>query len=289
MGQVSRKIDDRKSTSDRMNELLQFRATHPTKRQSIDGVEWNYILSGTGTETVLILSGMLGRADTGYKMVMNFEKTYRVLSISYPRHDKMDAFINGLIKLLDQEGIQRVHFVGTSLGTSVGHVLVRRYPDRINRMVLSTFGLCDDKKLRQIKQLIGFLGLLPYWVIKKYFKLGSPKILKGLDESDKQFQLAYLNDLLDIDKQTMISQYRLLLEMFENPSYGTDQPIGNSSILIMQSQDDENWNHNEQSAFRQTYPNARIQLFEEGGHLREIRDENKHIVTVRHFLELESA
>lgn len=289
MRQVSSKIDDRKSTSDRMNELLQFRSTHPTKRQSIDGVEWNYILSGTGTETVLILSGMLGRADTGYKMVMNFEKTYRVLSISYPRHDKMDAFINGLIKLLDRESIQRVHFVGTSLGTSVGHVLVRRYPDRINRMVLSTFGLCDDKKLRQIKQLIGFLGLLPYWVIKKYFKLGSPKILKGLDESDKQFQLAYLNDLLDIDKQTMISQYRLLLEMFENPSYGIDRPIGNSSILIMQSQDDENWNHNEQSAFRQTYPNARIQLFEEGGHLREIRDENKHIATVRHFLELESA
>jgi pimeloyl-ACP methyl ester carboxylesterase len=289
MGQVSSKIDDRKLAYDQMNELLQFRSTHPTKRQSIDGVEWNYILSGTGTETVLILSGMLGRADTGYKMVMNFEKTYRVLSISYPRHDKMDAFINGLIKLLDQEGIQRVHFVGTSLGTSVGHVLVRRYPDRINRMVLSTFGLCDDKKLRQIKQLIGFLGLLPYWVIKKYFKLGSPKILKGLDESDKQFQLAYLNDLLDIDKQTMISQYRLLLEIFENPSYGTDQPINNSSILIMQSQDDENWNHNEQSAFRQTYPNARIQLFEEGGHLREIRDENKHIATVRHFLELESA
>lgn len=289
MGQVSSKIDDRKLAYDQMNELLQFRSTHPTKRQSIDGVEWNYILSGTGTETVLILSGMLGRADTGYKMVMNFEKTYRVLSISYTRHDKMDAFINGLIKLLDREGIQRVHFVGTSLGTSVGHVLVRRYPDRINRMVLSTFGLCDDKKLRQIKQLIGFLGLLPYWVIKKYFKLGSPKILKGLDESDKQFQLAYLNDLLDIDKQTMISQYRLLLEMFENPSYGTDQPINNSSILIMQSQDDENWNHNEQSAFRQTYPNARIQLFEEGGHLREIRDENKHIATVRHFLELESA
>jgi pimeloyl-ACP methyl ester carboxylesterase len=291
MGQVSSKIDDRKLDCDRMNELLQFRSTHPTKRQSIDGVEWNYILGGTGTETVLILGGMLGRADTGYKMVMNFEQTYRVLSISYPLHDEMDAFTDGLIKLLDREGIQRVHFVGTSLGTSVGHVLVRRYPDRINRMVLSTFGLCDDKKLKQIKQLIRLLGLLPYWAIKKYFKLGSPKILKGLDESDKQFQLAYLNDLLDIqgDKQTIMSQYRLLLEMFENPSYSINQPINNSSILIMQSQDDENWNHNEQEAFRQTYPNAHIQLFEEGGHLREIRDENKHITTVRHFLELESA
>jgi pimeloyl-ACP methyl ester carboxylesterase len=291
MGQVSDKISDRKVALDRMNELLHFRSTHPTKHQLIDGVEWNYILSGTGTETVLILSGMLGRADTGYQMVVNFEKTYRVLSISYPLYDEMDALVDGLIKLLDREGIQRVHFVGTALGTSVGHVLVRRYPDRINRMVLSTFGLCDDKKLKQIKQLIRLLGLLPYWAIKKYFKLGSPKILKGLDESDKQFQLAYLNDLLDIqgDKQTIMSQYRLLLEMFENPSYGINQPIYNSSILIMQSQDDESWNHNEQEAFRQTYPNAHIQLFEEGGHLREIRDENKHIATVRHFLELEPA
>jgi pimeloyl-ACP methyl ester carboxylesterase len=291
MGQVSDKISDRKVALDRMNELLHFRSTHPTKHQSIDGVEWNYILGGTGTETVLILSGMLGRSDTGYQMVVNFEKTYRVLSISYPLYDEMGALVDGLIKLLDREGIQSVHFVGTSLGTSVGHVLVRRYPDRINRMVLSTFGLCDDKKLKQIKQLIHLLGLLPYWAIKKYFKLGSPKILKGLDESGKQFQLAYLNDLLDIqcDKQTIISQYRLLLEMFKNPSHGINQPIYNSSILIMQSQDDENWNHNEQEAFRQTYPNAHIQLFEEGGHLREIRDENKHIATVRHFLELESA
>jgi hypothetical protein len=113
MGQVSSKIDDQKLACDRMNKLLQFRSTHPTRRQSIDGVEWNYILGGTGTETVLILSGMLGRADTGYNMVMNFEQTYRVLSISYPLHDEMDAFTDGLIKLLDREGIQRVHFVGT--------------------------------------------------------------------------------------------------------------------------------------------------------------------------------
>lgn len=276
---------------DRMNELLQFRSTHPTTRQSIDGVEWNYILSGTGTETILIFSGMLGRSDTAYRMVTNFEKTYRVLSISYPLYDEIGALVDGLIKLLDREGIHRVHFVGTSLGTSVGHVLVRRYPDRIDRMVLSTFGLYDDKKLKQVKQFVGLFDLLPYWIIKKYFKLMFPQTLKGLQESDKQFQIAYLDDLLDIqgNKRTMMSQYRMLLEMFENSSYGIDQPIYDSSILIMQSQDDNSWDRNSQAAFRQTYPNAHIQLFEEGGHLRELRDENKHIATVRHFLELEPA
>lgn len=291
MGQISANIIDQNLDCDRMNELLQFRSTHPTKRQSIDGVEWNYISGGTGTETVLVLSGMLGRVDTGYRMVMNLEKTYRVLSISYPLYDEIGALVDGLIKLLDREGIQRIHLVATSLGTAVGHVLVRRYPDRIDRMVLSTFGLYDDRKLKQVKQFIGLLDRLPYWAIKKYFKLVFPYSLKGFDESDKQFQIAYLNDLLDIqsDKQTMMSQYRMLLEMFENPTYGIDRPIDNSSILIMQSQDDESWDRNAQAVFRQTYPNARIQLFEEGGHLRELRDENKHIETVRHFLELESA
>ncbi len=80
----------------------------------------------------------------------------------------------------------------------------------------------------------------------------------------------------------------MLLEMFENPTYGIDRPIDNSSILIMQSQDDRSWDCNAQAAFRQTYPNAHIQLFEEGGHLREIKDETEHITIVRHFLELES-
>jgi hypothetical protein len=87
----------------------------------------------------------------------------------------------------------------------------------------------------------------------------------------------------------MMSQYRMLLEMFENPIYRIDQPISNASILIMQSEDDESWDCNAQVVFRQAYPNAHIQLFEKGGHLRELRDENKHIATVRHSLELESA
>jgi pimeloyl-ACP methyl ester carboxylesterase len=276
---------------DRMSDLLQFRSTHPIQHQPIDGVEWNYILTGTGTETILILSGMLGRADTGYRMVIELEQNYRVLAISYSSHMHMGALVNGLIKLLDREGIQRVHLVGTSLGTAVGHVLVRRYPERLDRMVLSTFGIYNNKKLKQFKQFIGLLDRLPYWAIKKYFKLVFPNLLNGFSESDRQFQIAYLNDLLDlqIDRQTMISQYRMLLDMFENPAYSIDLPIDNSSILIMQSQDDKSWDHDAQAAFRQTYPNAQVRLFEAGGHLRELKDEIEHIETVRHFLELKSA
>jgi pimeloyl-ACP methyl ester carboxylesterase len=272
---------------DRMNDLLQFRSTHPMRHQSIDGVEWNYILSGTGTETVLIVNGMLGIADTTYRIVINLEKTYRVLSLSYPSYLEVGALVDGLIKLLDREGIQRVHFVGTSLGTAVGHVLVRRYPDRLARMVLSTFGIYDSKKLRQIEQFVSLLNRLPYWLIKKYFKLVYPLSLKGLSQSEKQFQLVYLKDLLDFqcDKQTIINQYRMILEMFENSSrYGLEDPISKSSVLIMQSQDDASFDRTAQAAFRQTYPNAHIRLFEEGGHLREIRDEEEHIATIYQFL-----
>ena len=56
-------------------------------------MDWNYILSGTGTETFLIVSGIFGMADTGYRMVMNFEKTYRVLSLSYPSYLEMGALV----------------------------------------------------------------------------------------------------------------------------------------------------------------------------------------------------
>jgi hypothetical protein len=40
---------------DRVDELLEFRSTHPVQQRSIDGIEWNYILSDIGSETILIV------------------------------------------------------------------------------------------------------------------------------------------------------------------------------------------------------------------------------------------
>jgi hypothetical protein len=49
------------------DELLEFRSTHPVQQRSIDGVEWNYILSGIGLETIVIMGGPLSTPEMHYR------------------------------------------------------------------------------------------------------------------------------------------------------------------------------------------------------------------------------
>jgi pimeloyl-ACP methyl ester carboxylesterase len=282
-----------------VNELLEFRSTHPVQQRSIDGMEWNYILSGTGSKTILLMSGPLSTPEMVYRSILNLEKDYRVLSLSYSLYNRIDTFTDGLIKLLDLEGIERFHLIGASLGAGIGHVLVRHHPigeisplkDRVDKLVLSTFGLYTNKKISQVKQLVRLFNFLPYWITRKYLIFSIAMLLKGIDKSDRLLPLAHHQDILTCqnNKQTLIAQYQMVVDLFENSSYDLDIKIDNSSILIIETQDDASIDRDEQAALRQTYPNAKIHLFETGGHLREITHRDEYDAIIREFLELDAA
>jgi pimeloyl-ACP methyl ester carboxylesterase len=169
----------KESPRQKVDELLEFRSTHPVQQRSIDVVEWNYILSGTGSETIVIMGDPLSTPEMHYRSILNLEQDYRVLSLAYSVFSRVDDFIDGLAKLLDLEGIERFHLWGTSLGAGICHVLMRRQSisrtyqlkDRANKLILSTFGLYSSKKISQIKTLIWLFQLLPYWITSKYIIL----------------------------------------------------------------------------------------------------------------------
>jgi hypothetical protein len=50
-----------------VDELLAFRLTHPIQQKLIDGMEWNYILSGNGSETIVIVGGPLSTPEMHYR------------------------------------------------------------------------------------------------------------------------------------------------------------------------------------------------------------------------------
>jgi pimeloyl-ACP methyl ester carboxylesterase len=277
-----------------VDELLAFRSTHSVQQRSIDGVEWNYILSGTGLETIVIMSGPLSTPEMHYRSILNLEQDYRVLSLSYSVFSRVDNFIDGLAKLLDLEGIERFHLWGTSLGAGICHVLMRRqstsgiYPlkNRVDRLILSTFGLYSSRKVLQIKILIWLFQSLPYWITSKYIIFTMSIWLKGTDEFDPSFHIAHTQDMISFqnNKQTLVGHYQMVVDIFENTNYNLEQAIESSAILIIETQDEESLDRSEQAAFRQTYPNAQIHLFASGGHLREITNKDEYPAIVREFI-----
>jgi pimeloyl-ACP methyl ester carboxylesterase len=277
-----------------VDELLAFRSTHPVKQRLIDGMEWNYILSGNGSETIVIMGGPLSTPEMHYRSILNLEKDYRVLSLSYSVFDRVDNFIDGLAKLLDLEGIERFHLRGTSLGAGICHVLIRRQSigeiyllkDRVDKMILSTFGLYSSKKISQLKILTWLFQVLPYWLTSKYIIFTMSVWLKGIDQFDPSFHIAHTKDIISYqnNKQTLISHYQMVIDLFKNPDYNLEQEIDGSAVLIIETQDEKSLDFSEQAAFRETYSNAHIHYFESGGHLREITHQDDYPELVREFL-----
>jgi len=134
--------------------LLNFRAAYPYKRITLNGVTWEYIAAGQGDEALLLLGGGLSVGEAAFDTILRYAETYRVLSPSYPAVGTMGALVDGLVKLLDTEGITRTHVFGHSMGAAVGHVLVRRYPERVDKLALSGFGLYTARNARRAK--LGF-------------------------------------------------------------------------------------------------------------------------------------
>lgn len=253
-----------------VQELAQFRAAHPIQSRQIDGVAWRFIRAGQGPAAVLVLGGAMSTAESSRSIVTLLERDYRVLSPSYPVYPRMSDFLDGLAKLLEAEGMERVHVYGHSLGAGIGHALVRRCPERVDRLVLSSFGLYNERNLRHLKRAVRLFGIMPYSFVTGYYKRRMDALLSDADPDEKGFYLAYMNDVLNrqLNKKLLMGQFRLLGDLFEHPeAYRLYEPVRDRDVLILQAKDDTGFDPDEQAALRRAYPETRVHVFEKGGHL----------------------
>ena len=104
----------------------------------------SYRIEGEGDGTV-VLSGSLGSTIAMWDLqVPALTNDFRVLRYDHPGHGRsapaesasIESFAEQLVTLLDELGLDRVHFCGLSLGGAVGMALARDSPERIERLVL---------------------------------------------------------------------------------------------------------------------------------------------------------
>jgi len=49
-------------------DLLDFRASHPLRRVTVDGIEWEYLVGGGGPRAVVLAPGGLGAAEVHFRL-----------------------------------------------------------------------------------------------------------------------------------------------------------------------------------------------------------------------------
>jgi pimeloyl-ACP methyl ester carboxylesterase len=271
-----------------LEKLLRFRETHPLKQARIQGQTWSYLSCGAGERALLILGGALGTAESPFETIQIYEASFRVLSLTYPTVGTMGALTDGIVELLALEGISDAHVFGGSMGAGAAHVLVRRHPQSVDKLALSSFGLYNTRNLRLARTAMRLFRLAPYNLTAGYYRRRMCALLQEVDPETRAFYLAYTDDLFDhqLDRKSLLGQFQLMADLAENPErYRMYEPVERPGrVLILQAADDTGFAPDEQAALRATYPGAKMHLFESGGHLASLVQREEYEQVRREFL-----
>ena len=274
------------SQDDQWHKLLQFRATHPTTTRVIHGTTWEYIACGRGIQSVLILPGLLGFGEMTFQHIQGLEEQYRVLVPSYPFSlPTMAQLVDGIAAILQGEGVSLTHVLGGSYGGMVAQVFVRRYPERVDRLVLSHTGSPKRERAAQSRRVIAVMRWLPMDMLHRIVRLATRTSLKAAPEHIP-FRTAYGDEMIArLTKADLISRYRVAAD-FDATSQLTPHDLDRwpGRILILEGDDDPIAEAPARQSLRTAHPRAEIHTFHGTGHIASIAKVDDYLAVIKAFL-----
>jgi pimeloyl-ACP methyl ester carboxylesterase len=266
--------------------LQKFRDNHPLQRVTIEGFDWEYIDSGQGEETVLLLVGGLRVADAAFRSIPMLEDRYRVITPSFPPIRSMAQIADGLAGVLAATQVERAHVLAGSFGGMVAQCFVRRHPDRLNSLMLSTTGVLDSESAQRYRQQMDALSPLPEAVVREgakeqFFTIIAPP------EHEADFWRAYLDELFSyrLGKDDLLSTLQCVIDYTENYFFSLNDLVDwPGKMLILESDDDKTFDETIRAALRVLYPQARVHTFHGAGHSPGTTQRDEYFRVVKTFL-----
>jgi pimeloyl-ACP methyl ester carboxylesterase len=269
-----------------VDELVRFRETHAAKRTLIQGVAWDYLATERGSETLLILPGLLGFGEMSFQHIQAFESEYRVLAPSYPFElPTVNQLVDGCIAILDAENVQRAHVLGGSYGGMVAQRLVRRYPQRVLSLVLSHTGGPKPDRAATNRRFMTLLRLLPMRLLRIMLKGATRKSLRDAP-AQIPFWTAYSDEMIArTSKADLIGRYQVAID-FDVSSAFTPNDLNDwpGRILILEGDNDPIAEAPAREALKVLHPQARLHTFHGSGHVASIARLDEYVAVIEGFL-----
>ncbi len=277
-----------------IDELKNFRVNHPQKEIIIDGVKWKYISSGNGNQALLLLPGGTGSGEAFFQYIMAFESDFRVISPSFPAINTIKQLIDGIMHILEVEGIEKINIFGQSFGGVLAQVILHLYPDKVQKIILShtttTSPPIDrDIKLKKLKEKRRSSMILPMIPISLIRIISKKKILKHLSVMDtniREFWKAYFTEIIFyLKKSYLLALMKCFNDFGQNYKfYSEDLKNWTGKILIIGSDSDLAISLSEREAMNKLYPQANTYTFQGTGHLSIIIERDKFTSLMKDFL-----
>jgi len=274
------------------DELVAFRASHPPQQRFVRGVRWTYLASGTGPEALLMLPGAPGLSETAFQQIPTFDRHFRVIAPNLPAAISTVADLaDGLVGILDAERIALAHVLGVSYSGMLAHGLVRRHPERVDRVVLSHARLPGREEAARF-QLAGKLMLaLPLPMLRLLIR--PARLLLPREVRDqRRFWKTYYDEIVDrLGRADYTSRIRLWLDACQQDWLAKEDATVRwaGEALVLEADNDPLIPPRERAALHALYPRARVHTFVGTKHSAWIMRQEEYLRVIEGFLRGEAA
>ena len=131
-------------------------------KELLNGVEIFYQLDGSGSDTLVLLNGIMMSTVDWFGLVPLYTKEYRILRVDFRNQGKsqyidedfnIDIHVEDLKALLDKLSIEKVHMLGISYGGKVAMLFALKYQNMLQSLVLCNTTARVTKHLRDVEDL----------------------------------------------------------------------------------------------------------------------------------------
>ncbi|MBC7259774.1 MAG: alpha/beta hydrolase [Chloroflexi bacterium] len=272
-------LSEKVSPQDRQS-LLDFRSQHPPKHLQVNGKDWEYVAFGSGEKAILFLHGMTGAYDIWWQQMVPLSDDYRVISLTYPPAGTLDELGEGVLAVLDAEGVQQTYVVGTSLGGYLAQYLMARHPERIEKAVLGNTFPPNDILRQKNESLIRILPFLPNWVVMGVFRKNFVETIYPA-AGHSELVLAYMLEQVSgrMSKAQVVARAKAVIEPFIPPD---PQALG-IPVMIIEADNDPLVEVALREQLKATYPTAEVHTLHAVGHFPYVNEPDTYTQLLRSF------
>lgn len=235
--------------------LADFREVYPLETVYVGGVEWNYVSLGNGPETILFLHGMTGAYDIWWQQMEVLKGEYRVISVTYPAVAGLGEMDEGVLRILEEEGVDHFYLTGSSLGGYIAQYLASRHPNIIRGVVLANTFPPNDIIAENNKLIGAILPYLPEWLVMNVLSGSMQERVypaSGYSELVLAFGLEQTRGRMS--KAQTVGRFHCLVEPFEAP----DLAMLGIPVMIIEASNDPLVESILREQLKVAYPNAEV-------------------------------
>lgn len=275
-----------KKEEDLQVRLGAFHATHPYRDLEVGRAKWHYMAGGHGERTLLLLPGGAMVPDQYFELISALEAEYRVIALAYPPISTMAELEDGVVAIMDAEGVARAMLFGSGPGGYLAQCFIRHNPDCVDRLILAHTGIRHHVAAGPVRALATVMSLLPEPVIRwGMWQLWRHELSAPPDT--RVFWLGLMHDIMarQLSKAHLVALTRLFVDYNTHYHFeAADLAAWPGEILILESDHDEAFDADARAALRATYPRARVYTFHEAGLGAMFTHTEEYVGAVRDFL-----